>query len=132
MKKKQVGTASSSEISGNVEEIEEIQDEDISPSENTRKIPMEVEGFKPPQEEVIPIHRSARTHRALDRLCLNVEVEEHCLGDLKEPTNYKVAILDPESDKWVDAINTEMQSMKDNQVWRLVDLPPNCKTVRRK
>ncbi|GKC99150.1 retrotransposon protein, putative, ty1-copia subclass [Tanacetum coccineum] len=26
-------------------------------------------------------------------------------------------------------MNAEMQSMKDNQVWNLVDLPPNCKTV---
>ncbi|GJS11416.1 retrotransposon protein, putative, ty1-copia subclass [Tanacetum coccineum] len=25
-----------------------------------------------------------------------------------------------------------MQSMKDNQVWCLVDLPPNCKTIRSK
>ncbi|GKG29177.1 putative retrotransposon ty1-copia subclass protein, partial [Tanacetum coccineum] len=39
-------------------------------------------------------------------------------------------LLDPESDKWLDAMNAEMQSMKDNQVWRLVDLLPNCKTVR--
>ncbi|GKD19132.1 putative retrotransposon ty1-copia subclass protein [Tanacetum coccineum] len=38
-------------------------------------------------------------------------------------------MLDPESDKWLDAMNAEMQSMKDNQVWRLVDLPPNGKTV---
>ncbi|GJW23318.1 zinc finger, CCHC-type containing protein [Tanacetum coccineum] len=35
----------------------------------------------------------------------------------------------PESDKWLDAMNVEMQSMKDNQVWDLVDLPPNGKTV---
>ncbi|GJZ42703.1 retrotransposon protein, putative, ty1-copia subclass, partial [Tanacetum coccineum] len=55
------------------------------------------------------------------------EVEEHRLGDLNEPTNYKVVILDMESDKWVDAMNVEMKSMKDNQVWRLVDLPPNSK-----
>ncbi|GJR87303.1 retrovirus-related pol polyprotein from transposon TNT 1-94 [Tanacetum coccineum] len=55
--------------------------------------------------------------------------EKHSLGDLNEPTNYKAAILDPESDKWLAAMNAEMQSMKDNQVWRLVDLPPNCKTV---
>ncbi|GJW80835.1 putative retrotransposon ty1-copia subclass protein, partial [Tanacetum coccineum] len=27
------------------------------------------------------------------------------------------------------AINVEMQSMKDNQVWDLVDLPPNGNTV---
>ncbi|GKA49297.1 retrotransposon protein, putative, ty1-copia subclass, partial [Tanacetum coccineum] len=30
-----------------------------------------------------------------------------------------------ESNKWLDAMNAEMQSMKDNQVWHLVDLPPN-------
>ncbi|GJY88555.1 putative retrotransposon ty1-copia subclass protein [Tanacetum coccineum] len=29
-------------------------------------------------------------------------------------------------------MNVEMQSMKENQVWNLVDLPPNCKTVRSK
>ncbi|GJV12467.1 retrotransposon protein, putative, ty1-copia subclass [Tanacetum coccineum] len=29
------------------------------------------------------------------------------------------------SDKWLNAMNVEMQSMKDNQVWDLVDLPPN-------
>ncbi|GJU50924.1 retrotransposon protein, putative, ty1-copia subclass [Tanacetum coccineum] len=89
------------------------------------EIPMEVEGFEPPQEEVVPIRRSARTHRAPGRLCLNIEVEEYSLGDLNEPTNYKAALLDPKSDKWVNAMNAEMQSMKDNQVWCLVDLPPN-------
>ncbi|GKG27497.1 hypothetical protein Tco_0403200, partial [Tanacetum coccineum] len=61
------------------------------------EIPMEVEGLEPPQEEVVPVRRSVKTHRA--RLCLNVEVKEHSLGDLNEPNNYKVAILDPESDK---------------------------------
>ncbi|GJX57214.1 retrotransposon protein, putative, ty1-copia subclass [Tanacetum coccineum] len=89
------------------------------------EIPMEVKGFEPPQEEVVPVHRSARRHRDPNRLCLNVEVEEHSLRDLNEPNNYKAAILDPKSDKWVDAMNAEIQSMKDNQVWCLVDLPPN-------
>ncbi|GJW65626.1 retrotransposon protein, putative, ty1-copia subclass [Tanacetum coccineum] len=112
------------EVSGRTVELEEIQDEDTSPSENISEIPIEVEGFEPPQEEVIPIRRSVRTHEAPKRLCLNVEVEEHSLGDLNEPTNYKAALLDPESDKWVDAMNAEMQFMKDNQVWCLVDLPP--------
>ncbi|GJX19013.1 retrotransposon protein, putative, ty1-copia subclass [Tanacetum coccineum] len=119
----------SQEINGRAQELEEIQDEDTSPSKNTSDIPMEVEGFEPPQEEVVPIRRFARTHQAPNFLCLNVEVEKHSLGDINEPTNYKAAILDPKSDKWVDAMNAEMQSMKDNQVWRLVDLPPNCKTV---
>ncbi|GKB65422.1 retrotransposon protein, putative, ty1-copia subclass [Tanacetum coccineum] len=55
--------------------------------------------------------------------------EDHELGDLNEPANYKAALLDPESEKWLAAMNVEMQSMKENQVWDLVDLPPNGKTV---
>ncbi|GKB80627.1 hypothetical protein Tco_0947522, partial [Tanacetum coccineum] len=121
----------SQEFSGRAVELEEIQDEDISPSKNTSEIPLEVEGFEPPQDERVPIRRSTRTHRAPDRLCLNVEVEEHSLGDLNEPTNYKATILDPKSDKWLDAMNAEMQSMKDNQVWCLVDLSPNAIEVEK-
>nr|GEV28831.1 hypothetical protein [Tanacetum cinerariifolium] len=90
------------------------------------EIPIEVEGFEPPHEEEAPVRRSERPHRAPNRLCLNVEVEEHSLAELNKPANYKAAMLDPESNKWLDAMNAKMQSMKDNQVWRLVDLPPNA------
>ncbi|GJS83005.1 hypothetical protein Tco_0749546 [Tanacetum coccineum] len=103
--------------------------EDTSPFEITSEVPMEVEGFEPPQEEVILIRRSERTHRAPDHLCLNIEVEEHSLGDLNEPTSYKAAMLDLESNKWINAKNAEIQSMMDNMVWVLVDLPPSCKAV---
>ncbi|GJY76168.1 retrotransposon protein, putative, ty1-copia subclass [Tanacetum coccineum] len=106
--------------------LKKFEDEDTSPSEITSEIPMEVEGFEPPQEEVIPIRRSERTHRAPERLCLNVEVEEHSLGDLNEPTSYKAAMLDPESGKWIDAMNAEMQSMIDNKGNGSCRLPPNC------
>ncbi|GJZ57920.1 retrotransposon protein, putative, ty1-copia subclass [Tanacetum coccineum] len=119
------------EISGRVVDLEEIQEqEDTSPFEITSNIPQEVEGFgPPPQEEEIPIRRSERTRQVPNRLCLNVEVEEHNLGDLNEPTSYKAAMLDVESNKWIDAMNAEIQSMMDNKVWVLVDLPPCCKTV---
>ncbi|GJV48988.1 retrotransposon protein, putative, ty1-copia subclass [Tanacetum coccineum] len=58
--------------------------------------------------------KSERTHRALDLLCLNVEAEEHSLGDLNEPTSYKAVMLDFESNKWIDAMNAEIQSMMGN------------------
>ncbi|GJR89663.1 retrotransposon protein, putative, ty1-copia subclass [Tanacetum coccineum] len=116
-------------VSGRAIDLEEIQDEDTSPSKITSKIHMEVEGFETPQKEVILIRRSERTHQALDRLCLNVEVEEHSLGDLNEPTSYKAATLDSESNKWIDAMNAEIQSMIDNMVWVLVDLPSNYNTI---
>ncbi|GJY91854.1 retrotransposon protein, putative, ty1-copia subclass [Tanacetum coccineum] len=90
---------------------------------------LKFEGFEPPQEDVIPVRRSERTHQAPDRLCLNVEAEEHSPGDMNEPTSYKVAMLDSESNKWIDAINAEIQSMMDNMVWVLVDLPPGSRLV---
>ncbi|GJT18478.1 retrotransposon protein, putative, ty1-copia subclass [Tanacetum coccineum] len=96
------------EVSGRDIDLEEIQDEDTSPSKLTSRIPMEVEGFEPPQEEVILVRRSERTHRAPDRLCLNVEAEEHSLGDLNERTSYKATMLDFESNKWIDAMNVEI------------------------
>ncbi|GJW15356.1 retrotransposon protein, putative, ty1-copia subclass [Tanacetum coccineum] len=117
------------EVSGRPIDLEEIQDEDTSPSEITSKIPMEVEGFEPPQKEDIPIRRSERTSRAPNRLSLNLEAKEHSLGNLNEPTSYKATMLDSESNKWIDAMNAEIQSMMDNMVWVLVDLPPGCKAV---
>ncbi|GJW64333.1 retrotransposon protein, putative, ty1-copia subclass [Tanacetum coccineum] len=80
--------------------LELIQEEDIQPSKNTSEI----------HNKVAPI-------------------EEYELGDLNEPSNYKAVLSDPEFDKWLEAMNTKMQSMKDNQVWVLVDLPPNGQTL---
>ncbi|GKB02369.1 retrotransposon protein, putative, ty1-copia subclass [Tanacetum coccineum] len=57
------------------------------------------------------------------------EEDTYLLMDLGEPANYRAALLDPESKKWLDAMNVEMQSMKDNDVWVLVELPPNARTV---
>ncbi|GJR85509.1 putative reverse transcriptase domain-containing protein [Tanacetum coccineum] len=73
--------------------------------------------------------KSARIPPAPDRYGYYVDIEEYELGDLYEPRNYKVALADPESDKWLEAMNTEMQSIKDNQVWILVELHPNGRNV---
>ncbi|GJV03141.1 retrotransposon protein, putative, ty1-copia subclass [Tanacetum coccineum] len=72
---------------------------------------------------------SARIPQAPERYGFYVDAEEQELGDHGEPTNYRAALSNPEFNKWLEAMNAEMQSMKDNQVWNLVDLPPNYKTV---
>ncbi|GKA83547.1 zinc finger, CCHC-type containing protein, partial [Tanacetum coccineum] len=64
----------------------------------------------------------------VDRYGYYVDIEEYELGDLDEPPNYKAALADPKSNKWLEAMNTKMQSMKDNQVWYLVDLLSNGRT----
>nr|GEY29513.1 hypothetical protein [Tanacetum cinerariifolium] len=121
------------EASRSLVDLEIIQEEDTHPFIDTGLYHEEDDQkIDEPQSDIDPIHRSTRTHRAPDRMCLYIDAKEHDLGDLGEPANYKVALLDPESDKWLNAMNVEMQSMKDNEVWELVDLPPSGKTVGHK
>ncbi|GKA96270.1 retrotransposon protein, putative, ty1-copia subclass, partial [Tanacetum coccineum] len=118
------------EASGSLEDLEIIKEEDTHPYENTSLHHDEDDQeTNEHQSDVNPIRRSTRTRHAPDRMCLYIDAEEHELGDHDELANYKAALLDPESDKWLDAMNVEMQSMKDNEVWDLVDLPPDGKTV---
>ncbi|GJW84895.1 retrotransposon protein, putative, ty1-copia subclass [Tanacetum coccineum] len=118
------------EASGSLEYFKIIQEEDTHPSIDT-SLNHEEDNLEidEPQSDIISIRRSTRTRRPTDRMCLYIDVGEHELGDLDEPANYKAALLDPESDKWLSAMNVEMQSMKDNEVWDLVDLPPNSKII---
>ncbi|GJW84650.1 retrotransposon protein, putative, ty1-copia subclass [Tanacetum coccineum] len=88
------------EASGSLKDLKIIQEEDMHPSIDTSLHHKEdYLEIDEPQSDIIPI------------------------------PNYKVALLDPKSDKWLNAMNVEMQSMKDNEVWDLVDLPPNGKTI---
>ena len=54
------------------------------------------------------------------------------LDEQDEPTNYKEAMEGPESEKWLEAMKSEIGSMYDNQVWNLVDLPEGRKAVENK
>ncbi|KAJ9553892.1 hypothetical protein OSB04_017937 [Centaurea solstitialis] len=53
-------------------------------------------------------------------------------GNLNEPTSYREAVSGSESEQWQEAMKAEMQSMYDNQVWELIDLPQHCRAVGRK
>nr|GEV90059.1 hypothetical protein [Tanacetum cinerariifolium] len=97
------------EASRSLEDLEIIQEEDMHPSINTslnhEEDDQEINEL---QSDINPIHKSTWTRRAPDRICLHVDAEEHELRDLGEATNYKAALLDPESDKWLDAMNVEI------------------------
>ncbi|GKE18368.1 retrotransposon protein, putative, ty1-copia subclass [Tanacetum coccineum] len=118
------------EASGSLEDLEVIQEEDTYPSIDTSLHHEEDnQEIDKPQSDINLIRRSTRTRCPMDQLCLHVDAEEHELGDLGEPANYKAALLDPESNKLLNAMNVEMQSIRDNDVRELVDLPPNGKTI---
>nr|GEY20098.1 hypothetical protein [Tanacetum cinerariifolium] len=115
------------EASGSLEDLEIIPEEDMHPSIDTSLNHEEGDlEIDEPQSDIVPIRRSTRTRHAPDQMCLYINAEEHELGDLGEPANYKAALLDPESEKWLNAMNVEMQSMKDNEA----DMDGNVHTYK--
>jgi hypothetical protein len=49
-----------------------------------------------------------------------------------EPATYTEAMEGPESEKWLEAMKSEIRSMYDNQVWTLVDIPSDRKAIENK
>ncbi|GKG35781.1 hypothetical protein Tco_0440935, partial [Tanacetum coccineum] len=113
------------EASESLEDLEIIQEEDTHPSIDTSLNHEEDDiEIDEPQSDILPIRRSTRTRNAPNHMCLYIDDEEHALRDLGEPANYKAALLDLGSDKWLNPMNVKIQSMKDNKVWDLVYPPP--------
>ncbi|PKI58419.1 hypothetical protein CRG98_021177 [Punica granatum] len=51
------------------------------------------------------------------------------LVDNDEPTTYAEAMTGPNSEKWLEAVGYEMESIYTNQVWTLVDPPKGVKPI---
>ena len=54
------------------------------------------------------------------------------LLDQGEPTNYEEAMRSPDSDKWLEAMKSEIGSMYENKVWTLVDLTDDRQAILNK
>ena len=74
--------------------------------------------------------RSTRVRSALE--WYGNPVMEVMLLDHDETTNYEEAMMSPDSEKWLEAMKTEMGSMYENKMWTLVDLPDNRQTIENK
>ncbi|KAK8708192.1 hypothetical protein V6N13_059237 [Hibiscus sabdariffa] len=51
------------------------------------------------------------------------------LVDQDEPKTYQEAVASPDSEKWLEAMRSEMDSMSENQVWTLVEPPEGIKPI---
>ena len=49
-----------------------------------------------------------------------------------EPTNYEEAMMGPDSDKWLEAMKSEIRSMYEKKVWNLVDFPNDLQAIENK
>ena len=46
--------------------------------------------------------------------------------------NYEEAMMSPDSDKWLEAMKSEIGSMYENKVWTLIDLPDDRRAIENK
>jgi hypothetical protein len=76
------------------------------------------------------LRRSTRTRSAPE--WYGNPVLEVMLLDNGKPTNYEEAMMSPNSDKWLEAMKSEIGSMYENQVWTLVDLPDDRQAIENK
>ncbi|KAJ9552448.1 hypothetical protein OSB04_016493 [Centaurea solstitialis] len=81
------------------------------------------------EENTTPIVEPEIQHENVEPRSEPIEEDS---GDLNEPTSYGEAVSGNESEQWQEAMKAEMQSMYDNQVWELTDLPQHCRAVGRK
>ena len=96
--------------SGRTVQLEEVQETTVREDSTVEK---------PVIEETPAPRRSERLRRVRDVLLL----------DNDEPSTYDEAMMGPNSEEWLRAMRSEIESMDDNQVWKLVDPPDGVKTI---
>ena len=119
----------SKRISGSTVQLEEIQvpQNDITPNLEPQLDQQVV--VEPVPVPVAP-RRSDRTRHNIERYGFLITGDNDVLiVDQNEPTSYQEAINSPDSEKWLEAMRSEMQSMYDNQVWNLIDPTDGLKTI---
>ena len=58
-----------------------------------------------------------------------VYLQENHIGAEKDPKTFSQALSCKESDLWYNAMKDELDSMKSNEVWDLVELPQGVKAI---
>ncbi|KAJ0765449.1 putative RNA-directed DNA polymerase [Helianthus annuus] len=107
-------------------------DEDQGPQPNTRLVDTSTQQEVVEYDQMVDQHthnvrRSGRISNPPERY--GFFMDGCYVVDSDEPTTYHDAMSKSDCDKWLEAMNVEMQSMYDNQVWELVVPPLNSKVV---
>jgi transposase InsO family protein len=82
-------------------------------------------------DESTPLRRTSR--KSIPRRRFDIEGEAFIVTpDYEEPRNVNEALSCYAKEEWIKAMEEEMESMKSNQVWELVDLPKGRKAIGNK
>ncbi|KAK8661550.1 hypothetical protein V6N13_091149 [Hibiscus sabdariffa] len=80
--------------------------------------------------ETQPLRRTTREHHEPERCGFLVTTHgDVILLDQDKPNTYQEAVSSPDSEKWLEPMRSEMDSMSENQVWSLVEPPEGIKPI---
>ncbi|KAH9750809.1 Integrase catalytic domain-containing protein [Citrus sinensis] len=110
--------------------VSERRNRTLVPSKSVPKIPYEMWYGKQPSLNHLRIWGCPAFIKRLKSEKLEAKAD----SGRDDPTSYEEAISDIDSKKWLEAMDLEMDSMRTNQVWTLVDppegiIPIGCKWI---
>ncbi|KAK8679994.1 hypothetical protein V6N13_108949 [Hibiscus sabdariffa] len=115
-------------VKGRNIELEEVQQQQVIEPE-VERISQAVEGNST-DLETQPLRRSTRERHEPKRYGFLVTTHgDVILVNQDEPKTYQEAVASSDSEKWLEAMRSEMDSMSENQVWTLVEPPEGIKPI---
>ena len=106
--------------------------QEADPNQNNIQEPPIPEEQTLPPPEPTPLRRSTRERRSevSDDYIVFLQEHEFDIGVVEDdPINFRQALENSKFQEWIDAMNEEKKSMKDNDVWDLVPLPEGVKLI---
>ena len=106
--------------------------QEADPNQNNIQEPPVLEEQTLPPPEPTPLRRSTRERRSAvpDDYIVFLQEHEFDIGAVEDdPINFHQALESSKSREWIDAMNEEIKSMKDNDVWDLVPLHEGVKPI---
>ena len=107
--------------------------ENLPDDQQVHKLPHNLEKIVQPQapqrEDGPTLRRSTRERKSAILCDYIVYLQETDIGAENDPETFSQALSCKESDLWYNAMKDELDSMKSNEVWDLVELPQGAKAI---
>ena len=111
-----------------VQQVEENEQHNRDGSLPPENIAIE-NAVEPPQPTPLRRSQRERRHAITDDYVVYLQESDFDIGIRKDPVSFSQAMESDDSSKWMKAMNEELKSMANNDVWDLIELPNSCKPV---
>ncbi|RDY04604.1 hypothetical protein CR513_11661, partial [Mucuna pruriens] len=119
-------------IGDNVQTIVHTIVPDIVPKQDYNEVLPQTPIEQPQQPQEVSLRRSIRErrHAIPDNYIVFLQEHEGGIGLTKDdPNNFYQAMNSSNSQNWIDTMKDELNSMQDNDIWDLVELPKGVKPI---